>query len=93
MITIKPNFLIRTIAGENILIGAGEQIDFSQMLLLNETAVFLIQQLQQRPHSLEELAQQMTNHYDVSYSEALIDTRELIRQLESLGIAICSEPL
>lgn len=62
-ITIKPDFLIRKIAGEYILIGAGKQIDFSQLLLLNETAVFLIRKLQEHSQTFEELAQQMITCY------------------------------
>lgn len=91
-ITIKPDFLIRSISGEHILIGAGEQIDFSQMLLLNKTAVFLIRHLQEHPSTPEYLARQLTVHYDdVSYPEALSDVLEIVHQLEQLQVVIISE--
>lgn len=92
IVTIKPDFLIRTIGCEHVLIGAGKQVDFSQLLMLNKTAVFLIRKLQEHPSSLEELACQMVACYDgVSYSEALSDIQEVIHQLEQLQVVIVSE--
>lgn len=91
IITIKPNFLIRFIAGETILIGAGEQIDFSQMLMLNDTAVFLIKKLQEHPATLEELTRQLVDAYTVNYSEAYNDIKEVTHQLEELGIITIKE--
>lgn len=44
--TIKKDFLVREIAGEKVLIGNGEQINFSKMLVLNDTAAYLIEELQ-----------------------------------------------
>lgn len=43
--TIKKDFLVREIAGEKVLIGNGEQINFSKMLVLNDTAAYLIEEL------------------------------------------------
>jgi hypothetical protein len=40
---IKPDFLIQTIANETVLIGSGEQINFSRMLVLNDTAVHIVE--------------------------------------------------
>ncbi len=91
-ITIKPDFLIRKIAGEYILIGAGKQIDFSQLLLLNETAVFLIRKLQEHSQTFEELAQQMITCYDdVTYAEALSDIQEVVHYLEQLQVVDISD--
>lgn len=85
-VCIKPDFLIRDIAGEQILIGAGEQIDFSQMLILNDTSSWIIKTLQEHPLSPEELTQRLTNEYEVDYTEALNDVNELIQELEALGV-------
>lgn len=48
-ITIKPDFIIHNIAGEQVLIGMGEEVDFSKMLLLNDTAAYIITALQKNP--------------------------------------------
>ena len=85
-VCIKPDFLIRDIAGEQILIGAGEQIDFSQMLILNDTSTWVIKTLQEQSLSPEELTQRLTNEYEVDYTEALNDVNELIHELEALGV-------
>lgn len=82
--TIKKDFLIHTIANEKILIGNGEEINFSRMLVLNDTAVFLITELQkhEEPVSAEELAKSLYEHFEVEYEIALSDVKELLHQLQ-----------
>ena len=85
--TLKQDFLVHDIAGEQILIGGGEQINFSKMLILNETSAHLIALLQKQTAATdEELARCLTEVYDVTNEEALADVKELLRQLESLGV-------
>lgn len=92
LITIKPDFLIRTVAGESILIGAGEQIDFSRMLILNKTSVFLIRKLQEHTSiTLDDLIKHLVNHYQVDYTEAYTDTLAVIHQLENLGVVTLAD--
>ena len=81
---IKKDFLIHTIANEKVLIGNGEQINFSKMLVLNDTAAFIITELQKhkQPVSAEELAQILHKHFEVEYDEALSDVKELLDQLQ-----------
>ena len=81
---IKKDFLIHTIANEKVLIGNGEQINFSKMLVLNDTAAFVIAELQKQdaPIALEELAQSLHNHFEVEYEVAFSDVKELINQLQ-----------
>ena len=81
---IKKDFLIHTIANEKVLIGNGEQINFSKMLVLNDTAAFVIAELQKQdaPIALEELAQSLHNHFEVEYEVAFSDVKELLYQLQ-----------
>lgn len=81
---IKKDFLIHTIANEKVLIGNGEQINFSKMLVLNDTAAFIIAELQKQdaPIALEELAQSLHEHFEVEYDVAFSDVKELINQLQ-----------
>ena len=81
---IKKDFLIHTIANEKVLIGNGEQINFSKMLVLNDTAAFIIAELQKQdaPIALEELAQSLHEHFEVEYDVAFCDVKELINQLQ-----------
>lgn len=87
---IKNDFLIQTIASEKVLIGSGEQINFSRMLVLNDTAVHIIEQLQQHSSSVasETLAQSLVDSYEVDFPEALADVEELLRLLEEQGVVV-----
>lgn len=89
--TIKQDFLLHSIANEQILIGAGEQIDFSKMLILNDTAAWTIAELQKQPATSETLAFRLTEIYDVTQEEAQADIEELLRHLEEQGIVIIEE--
>ena len=91
--TIKKDFLIHTIANKKILIGNGEEINFSRILLLNETAAFVITELQkhEQPVSAEELAESLQATFEVEYDEALIDVQELLYQLKEQDVVIIEE--
>lgn len=86
--TLKPDFLVHDIAGEQILIGGGEQINFSKMLMLNETSAFLINELKKQPATDEELAQRLADEYEVSAEEARKDVQELLQQLAEQGVIV-----
>ena len=78
---IKKDFFVKTIAGESVLIGSGEQIDFSQMLILNDTAAFMVKELQAAPATAAELAEKTAAAYDVSPDRARADAEELLEDL------------
>ena len=90
---IKKDFLIHTIANEKVLIGNGEQINFSKMLVLNDTAAFVIEELQKQdaPIALEELAQSLHNHFEVEYEVAFSDVKELINQLQEQEVVMTED--
>lgn len=90
-VTIKPDFLVRHVAGENALIGSGEQINFSKMLLMNDTAVDIVKALQQKSATLDELALGLTERYEVSYEEAVADVKTVVEQLEEQGVVVVGE--
>ena len=91
--TIKKDFLIHTIANEKILIGNGEEINFSRMLVLNDTAVFVITELQkhEQPVSAEELAESLQASFEVEYAEALTDVKALLYQLKEQDVVIIED--
>lgn len=90
---IKKDFLIHTIANEKVLIGNGEQINFSKMLVLNDTAAFVIEELQKQdaPIALEELAQSLHEHFEVEYDVAFSDVKELINQLQEQEVVMTED--
>ena len=89
--TLKPDFILHSIDNEKVLIGAGQQIDFSKMLMLNDTAAWIIAELQKQPATPEELTLRLTEIYDVSQEKAQNDIEELLRHLEEQGIVIIEE--
>ncbi len=88
---IQKDFLVRTVAGEHVLLGSGEQINFSRLLILSETAAFLVGELQQSPCTEEELARKLRAAYEVDASQAQEDVAELLQTLLRLGVAARSE--
>ena len=89
-VSIKKDFLIETIANEKVLIGNGEQINFSRLVILNDTAAFIITELQNQSQALtvESLAQCLVDQYEVGYEEALSDVMELLQELERQGVVV-----
>ena len=90
---IKKDFLIHTIANEKVLIGNGEQINFSKMLVLNDTAAFVIAELQKQdaPIAIEQLAQSLHEHFEVEYEVALSDVKELLDQLQEQDVVMIED--
>ena len=89
-VSIKKDFLIETIANEKVLIGNGEQINFSRLVILNDTAAFIITELQNQSQAItvETLAQCLVDQYEVGYDEALADVMELLQELERQGVVV-----
>lgn len=89
-ITIKPYFIIHNIAGEQVLIGMGEEVDFSKMLLLNDTAAYIITALQKKSATSEELVKQLIEEYNVSLQQARMDIERLLDELKQLEVVTIS---
>lgn len=83
---IKDGLLIRDIAGEHVLIDAGGGVDFSKMMMLNETAVSIVNLLRQGARTAEELANAIAEEYEVTEDVALRDVRELLAQMREQGL-------
>ncbi len=89
-VAIKKDFLIRTIANEKVLIGNGEQINFSKMIILNDTAAFIIKKLQEQLVAIdcEDLASYLEKEYEVGHAEALADVKALMLDLKNQNVVV-----
>lgn len=80
---IKDNFLLKEVAGDFIVVPVGENlVDFSAMIVLNETAVFLWEVLKEDKKE-EQLIEAILNEYDVDKVTAKKDVSEFITILKN----------
>ena len=78
----KKGFKLRNICGENIIVAEGkENIDFTNIISMNETSAFLWEQIEQKDNfDAETLTELLLENYDVDKETALNDASELIKQ-------------
>lgn len=85
---IKKGFRLREICGENIIIGEGqENIDFSKIISLNESAAYLWQKVEGADFDAEKLAGLLQEQYEVDRQTALADAEKVCREWKEAGIA------
>lgn len=85
---IKKGFILRTVCGENVIVGEGlDAINFGRMLCLNETAAWLWKQaLEQGDFTADTLAKALCDEYEVAPDQALADVKETINQWTELKV-------
>lgn len=84
----KKGFRLRTIAAEKILVGEGmENIDFTKIISMNETAAYLWERIADGRHfTPDDLADMLTEEYEVSRDTALADCKEIVQKWLDAGI-------
>ncbi len=76
---IKSGFSLRNVCGENVIIAEGlENLDFSKMIHLNESAAYLWEKVQNKDFTAEELASLLQEEYEVDAATALHDATALL---------------
>ena len=84
---INKGFELREMCGEHIIIGTGvENIDFSKVISLNESAAWLWSQVEGKEFTPETLAALLQQQYEVDEATALADATALASQWVSVGI-------
>ncbi|MBQ7922994.1 MAG: PqqD family protein [Clostridia bacterium] len=85
---INDQFILRTIADENLLIPVGDAaIHVKGLIALSESAVLLYNKLK-NGCTREELVSALTSEYKVSEEEAVEDTETFLNQLRQMKILI-----
>lgn len=83
----KPGFQLRNICGEQILTAEGkENIDFTHIVSINESAAYLWEKIQNREFTIDDLVDLLKEEYDVDASAARKDVEVLIQQWIEAGI-------
>ena len=84
---IKNGFELREMCGEFIIIGTGvENIDFSKVISLNESAASLWREVEGKEFTPATLATLLMEQYDVDEATALADATALANQWVSVGV-------
>ena len=84
---IKPGFELRDICGEKVVIATGiENIDFNQMIALNESAAYLWQQVADKEFNADTLTQLLCQEYEVDEATAQTDAENLISEWTKQGL-------
>lgn len=84
----KNGFNLRTICGEHIIVAEGkENIDFCNIINMNETSAYLWEKIQKMDcFTADDMAKLLTEEYEIDYSMALEDAKTLAEQWSKAGI-------
>lgn len=86
---LKKGFELRDVCGEKVIIASGiENVDFSKMISLNESAAYLWKALEAiaRDFTVDEAAGLLCKEYVVSPEQARKDVDELFAEWVKQGI-------
>ena len=84
---IKKGFNLRTICGEQIIVAEGiENIDFSKIISLNESSAYLWNAVAGKDFTAEDLANLLSERYEVDEATALADAKEISQKWVEVGI-------
>lgn len=82
---IKEGFLLRAIAGSNVVVPVGENaVDFNGMITLNDSAAFLWKELE-GGGDVDSLTAALLREYDVDEETARACCADFLRKLEEAG--------
>lgn len=83
---ISKNYVLRTIAGDNLLVPLGEAARKQKgMILLNELSLFVYESIQ-KGQTEDEILSRILDEYDVEIPQAAADLGEIISEFTKLGI-------
>jgi hypothetical protein len=83
---IKEGYLLREVAGSNIVVPVGEgSMDFSGVITLNDVGAFLWKNLENDTDK-DELLKALLSEYDVDEAVAKADIDEFIERLKGAGL-------
>ena len=84
---IKPGFELRDVCGEHIIVAYGEEnIDFSKVISLNESAALMWRQAEKGEFSAQNLADALCDEYQVDAYTALRDVTQTIEEWQKIGL-------
>lgn len=83
----KKGFNLRNVCGENIVVAEGEEnIDFCNIISMNESSAYLWNNIQDKEFSKEDLVTLLMEEYEVDEPTATQDVSLLVEQWMQAGI-------
>lgn len=83
----KKGFKLRTVCGENIIVAEGiENIDFSRIISMNESASYLWNKIQEQEFTIDTLVNLLLEEYEVDEATARSDAEALVEKWQEAGI-------
>ena len=85
---LKNGFVLREVCGEKVIVGEGvETVNFGKMISLNDTAAMLWKKAAELgDFTVEQLADALTEEYDVDREQALKDVEKLTANWKEVGL-------
>ncbi len=84
---IKKGFDKQDVCGHHVIVATGmENIDFSKVVSLNDSAAVMWDAAQGKDFSEADMAKALTDEYDVSEEVALTDARATLAQWKEIGL-------
>ena len=84
---IKPGYKIRNIAGEYVIVSVGIlNVNMTKVISLNDTSVWLWEQLGTENFDEEKVADLLCRHFDVDRTTALADSADWIVSLRNANL-------
>ncbi len=81
---LKEGFLMRSVAGQTVVLPSGDELDLNMMITLNETGAFLWERLQNETDE-NALVAALLAEYDVDEETARKAVIAFVQKLESNG--------
>ena len=84
----KDGFILRTVCGENVIVGEGlGTIDFGKLISLNETAAWLWRKAgEMGDFDIDGLTAALCEEYEVEQDQARADVTKMVAQWQEIGI-------
>ena len=84
---IKNGFELRDVCGEHIIIAHGvENIDFTKVITLNESAAFIWKKVEGKSFTEDGVVKMLLDEYEVEEAQARADVEQLLASWEKAGL-------
>lgn len=84
---IKPNYKLREIAGETIVVNQGvANVNMTRIISLNKSARLLYEEMAGKEFAVEDVAKVLTDTYVVGDELALADAQKWVESLKECGV-------